>query len=310
VIALDRHFLKGSYTPVITPFLEDGAVDYDTYERLVDFQIREGSHGIVVNGTSAEPSVLTLEERNTLVKAALRVAKGRVPVVAATGSQNLAETRTLTESASRAGADALLIVTPYYIRPPQRGLVAYYRELARCTELPILMYHIPGRTAVGVTLETLEQIVETTPHFVGMKHAAYELGLVTEVLSRFGAEFRIFVGLEDLSLPMLALGACGMVNAAANIAPRRIADLYEAVAAGNLSEARRVHGELYELNRAIFFDTNPIPIKYLARKLGILPANHHRLPLMAAGRELEQKLDAVLAGSFLHPKRVTEEAHA
>jgi len=299
VIALDSGFLRGSYPPVITPFGEDGSVDHATYERLVDFQIREGSHGIVVNGTSAEPSVLTLAERKALLETAVAAAGGRVPVVAATGSQSFAETAELTEHAGTAGADALLIVTPYYIRPPQRGLTAYYSELAKRSALPMLMYHIPGRAAVSVTVETLEAIADAVPHFVGIKHASFELTLVTEALSRLGPEFRIFVGLEELSFPMLAIGACGMVNAVSNIAPRPVAQLYEAVARGDLAAARQAHFDLFALNQAVFFDTNPIAIKYMARRLGLIAGNHHRLPLMPAAPEVEARLDAVLAGAGL-----------
>lgn len=299
MIALKPDFLKGSYPPVITPFLENGDVDYKTYERLIEFQISEGSHGIVVNGTSAEPSVLTLDERKALLDAALHAANGRVPVVAATGSQNLAETVTLTEHATKAGAQALLIVTPYYIRPPQRGLVAYYNDLGTRTDLPILMYHIPGRASVTVELATLERIAEATPHFVGIKHASPDLTLVTQSIAAFGPDFRVFVGLEELSFPMMAIGACGMVNAVSNIAPRQVAELYEAVAAGDMAEAKRLHYALFDLNRAVFFDTNPIAIKYMAKKLGIIPANTHRLPMMPATPEVERRLDAVLKAANL-----------
>ena len=149
--------LRGSIPPLITPFTR-GAVDYDRYAELVEFQIEQGSHGILVNGTTAEPSTLTTDERNRLVTLAVETTKGRVPVVAATGSQSLAESRVLTEHALTAGADSLLIVTPYYIRPPQRGLVAYYLELAAGHDVPWMVYHIPGRTAVGVTLDTLKAV--------------------------------------------------------------------------------------------------------------------------------------------------------
>jgi 4-hydroxy-tetrahydrodipicolinate synthase len=297
--SLEPDFLRGSYPPVITPFKENGDVDYDSYENLVDWQIREGSHGVVVNGTSAEPAVLTTEERKTLLEIGMRVAKGRVPVMAATGSQSFAESAVLTDHATKQGADALLIVTPYYIRPPQRGLVAYYNELGRRSDLPLLMYHIPGRAAVTAELATLERIAEATPHFVGIKHASLDLALVTEALDKFGSEFRIFVGLEELSFPMMAMGACGMVNAVSNIAPRKIADLYEAVAAGNMEEGRRLHFDLFELNRSVFYDINPIPIKYMAKKLGVLPGNYHRLPMMPATKEVEKKCDAVLKSAGL-----------
>ncbi|HEY8508853.1 MAG TPA: dihydrodipicolinate synthase family protein, partial [Steroidobacteraceae bacterium] len=197
--------LKGSIPPVVTPF-RDGEVDYDTYARLIEHQISNGSHGVLVNGTTAEPSTLTTEERNRLVDIAVQVAAKRVPVVAATGSQSLQESIKLTEHAAKAGADALLIVTPYYIRPPQRGLVAYYLELAAVSALPWMVYHIPGRTAVSVTLDTLKELREKSPTFVGMKHAVNDLGFVSECLSAFGRDFRIFVGLEELSFPMMAVG--------------------------------------------------------------------------------------------------------
>ena len=297
--SLPETFLKGSYPPLITPFHADGTIDYVSFEHLVDFQIEEGSHGIVVNGTSAEPSTLAVEERKSLLEAALRVANGRIPVVAATGSQSLDETVELSIHAERAGADALLVVTPYYIRPPQRGLISYYQQLGKCTGLPMLMYHIPGRAAVTVPLETLQRLAETIPNFVGMKHASSDLSLVTEALDCFGAEFRIFVGLEELSFPMLAIGACGMVNAVSNIAPRRVADLYEAIAVGDLAGGRALHFDLFELNQSVFYDTNPIPIKYMARRLGIIAANAHRLPMSPATPDLERRLDEVIARARL-----------
>lgn len=297
MITLEKNFLRGSYPPVITPFIENGDVDYDSYRGLIDFQIAGGSHGIVVNGTSSEPSTLTIEERKRLLEVAIEQVAGRVPVVAATGSQSHAETVELSEHAVAVGADALMVVTPYYIRPPQRGLVAFYTDICRrAGDVPVLMYHIPGRAAIAVTIETLQAIAADCPNFIGMKHASPELSLVTEALTAFGPEFRIFVGLEELSFPMMAIGACGMVNAVSNIAPRPVVDLYDAVAKGDLAEARRLHFSLFDLNRAVFFDTNPIPIKYMAKQLGILPANTHRLPMLPATPEVERRCEAVLVG--------------
>ena len=285
--------LKGSMPPLITP-LRGGEVDYDAYAQLVAFQIRNGTHGILVNGTTAEPSTLTMEERNRLVEIAVQVAAGRVPVVAATGSQSLAETRRLTEHAARSGADALLIVTPYYIKPPQRGLVAYYLELAAISQLPWMVYHIPGRAAVNVTLDTLEELKSRSPTLVGMKHAVNDLGFVSECLARLGADFKVFVGLEELSFPMMAVGACGLMNAVGNLQPRILAELCEAVWRNDLAGAQRLHQRLLEINQAVFFDTNPIPIKYMMKRLGLLAANEHRLPMMPATPELERRLDGVL----------------
>ena len=294
---VDR-WLRGSMPPLVTPF-RDGAVDYDAYAGLVRRQIAQGSHGILVNGTSAEPSSLTIEERNRLVDVAVEAAARRVPVVAATGSQSLAETRRLTEHAVGAGADALLIVTPYYSRPPQRGLVGYYRELARLHSLPWMVYHIPGRAAVSVTIETLRELKAQCPTFVGMKHAASDLALVSECLEAFGDQFRIFVGLEELSFPMMAIGACGLMNAVGNLRPDLLAALCEAVWRHDLAAGRALHRRLWELNQAVFFDTNPIPIKYMMTRLGLLASNEHRLPMVPATPELAERLDGVLARAGL-----------
>jgi 4-hydroxy-tetrahydrodipicolinate synthase len=294
VIELADDLLRGSYPPIITPFTASGELDLETYGALIEHQVASGSHGIVVNGTTAEPSVLSVDERKQLAEHGMEAAGGRVPVMVATGSQSLAETLELTEHADHIGADALLVVTPYYLRPPQRGLIEYFTQVGRRTNKPVLLYHIPGRAAVDVTIDTLVAIADRLPHFVGMKHAATDLGLVTEALARLGPEFRIFVGLEELSFPMLAIGACGMVNAVANLAPEQVARLYQAIAAAELPEGRRLHFELFELNRAVFFETNPIPLKYMMRRRGLIQANHHRLPMVPATRELEARLDAVL----------------
>jgi len=289
----DLAALRGSIPPLITPFT-GGEVDYDRYADLVNFQIEQGSHGVLVNGTTAEPSTLTTDERNRLVSLAISTAAGRVPVVAATGSQSLAESRVLTEHALTAGADSLLIVTPYYIRPPQRGLVAYYLELAAGHDVPWMIYHIPGRTAVGVTLDTLKAVKDKSPHFVGIKHAVNDLGFVSECFHEFGHDFKVFVGLEELSFPMMAIGACGLMNAVGNLRPGVLAEMCEAVFANDLPAGRRLHDQLLEINKAVFFDTNPIPMKYMMKKLGLLAHNEHRLPMLPATADLAAKLDGVL----------------
>jgi 4-hydroxy-tetrahydrodipicolinate synthase len=285
--------IKGSIPPVITPF-QDGEVDYDAYRGLIEYQASQGSHGILVNGTTAEPSTLTTDERNRLVDIAVETVAGKIPVVAATGSQSLAETEVLTRHAVKAGADALLIVTPYYIRPPQRGLVEYYLKLANEHDTPWMIYHIPGRTAVNVKLETMQEIRDESPHFVGMKHAVNDLGFVTECLAAFGDDFKIFVGLEELSFPMMTIGACGLMNAVGNLRPAILAEMCEAVWSSDLEKGRKLHQRLLEINQAVFYDTNPIPMKYMMKKLGLIPNNEHRLPMMPATPELEERLDGVL----------------
>jgi 4-hydroxy-tetrahydrodipicolinate synthase len=294
----DLAALRGSIPPLITPF-KRGEVDYEKYAELVNFQIEQGSHGILVNGTTAEPSTLTTAERNHLVTLAIHTAAGRVPIVAATGSQSLAESRLLTEHALAEGADALLIVTPYYIRPPQRGLIAYYLELAAGHDVPWMVYHIPGRTAVSVTLDTLKALKDKSPNFVGIKQAVNDLGFVSECLHELGSDFKVFVGLEELSFPMMAVGACGLMNAVGNLRPGVLAEMCEAVFGNNMAAARKLHDQLLEINKAVFFDTNPIPMKYMMKKLGLLVENEHRLPMVPATAELASKLDGVLARAGL-----------
>jgi len=294
----DLAALRGSIPPIVTPF-KRGEVDYDKYAELVTFQIEQGSHGILVNGTTSEPSTLTTAERNRLVTLAIKTTAGRVPVVAATGSQSFAESRVLTDHALAEGADSLLIVTPYYIRPPQRGLIAFYLELAAGHDVPWMVYHIPGRTAVSVTLDTLKTLKDKSPHFVGIKQAVNDLGFVSECLHELGKDFKVFVGLEELSFPMMAIGACGLMNAVGNLRPGVLAQMCEAVFAGDMATGRRLHDQLLEINKAVFFDTNPIPMKYMMKKLGLLADNEHRLPMVPATAELAAKLDGVLARAGL-----------
>ena len=289
----DLEKLKGSIPPIVTP-IRDGQIDFEAYAGLVEFQVAEGSHGVLVNGTTSEPSTLTTGERNKLVDIAMETVSGRVPVVAATGSQSLAETEVLTSHAVNAGVEALLIVTPYYIRPPQRGLVEYYLRLASQHETPWMIYHIPGRTAINVTLESMQKLREKSPHFVGMKHAVNDLGFVTECFAALGNDFKVFVGLEELSFPMMTIGACGLMNAVGNLRPGILAEMCQAVWNSDLATGRELHQRLLEINQAVFYDTNPIPIKYMMKKLGIMPTNEHRLPMVAATPELEKRLDQVL----------------
>ncbi len=294
MISLAPEQLRGSYPPLVTPF-RSGRVDLETYESLVDFQIQSGSHGVVVAGTTGEPALLTLDERKALAASAVSAAAGQIPVMVATGAPSLADTVELTVHAENIGAAAVLVVTPAFTRPPQRGLVGFYEAVCNCTSKPVLMYHIPGRSATTATVDTLEAIAERCDNFVGAKHASTDLAWVTEVLLRLGADFRIFVGLEELSLPMLAVGAAGMVNAVSNVFPAAIAALYQAVQDEKLIEARRLHQSLWELNKSVFFDTNPIPIKYMMRRRGLLASNEERLPMAAATPETERRCDLVLA---------------
>lgn len=289
----------------MTPFA-GGRVDQEAFAALVERQVAERSHGVLIGGTTAEATSLSLAERAELFKRAVEVAGGRLPVVAGTGSASYEETVELTALAEKAGVDAVLIVTPYYVRPPQAGLVEYFAAVGARTALPVLIYHIPGRAAVSVTAATVGRIAERLSNLVGIKHAVAELDLVSELIARLGAEFRIFCGLESLSLPMLAVGAAGVMNAVGNLAPRKVAALCEAVEAGDLALARRLHHELFELNQAIFLDTNPIPLKYMMWRMGLLPSAELRLPLVPLDAERQRTLDEALRRARLVAEQPAE----
>lgn len=289
----DLQRIRGSVPPLVTP-IASGEVDYDAYAGLLEFHVAQGSHGVLINGTTAEPSTLTVDERNRLVDIAVETVHGRIPVIAATGSQSLAETDALTRHAVHTGVDALLIVTPYYIRPPQRGLIDYYLKVTSGHDTPWMIYHIPSRTAISVALDSMKELRERSQTFVGMKHAVNDLGFVTECFAALGNDFKVFVGLEELSFPMMTIGACGLMNAVGNLRPDVLAEMCEAVWASDLPAGRELHQRLLEINQAVFWDTNPIPMKYMMRRLGLLPTNEHRLPMVPATPALEQRLDGVL----------------
>ena len=298
MMSLSNTFLRGSLPPLVTPF-QGGKVDYKKFAELVERQVQEGSDGVVVAGTTGEPTSLSVEERMELLKVAVSVIAGRIQIVAATGSQSLAETIQLTEQAGQAGADAALVVTPYYIKPSQRGLVEYFVAVGERTHLPLMIYHIPGRAAVSIKAPTVMKIAEQLPHLVGLKHADQNLELLTELLVGLGREFRIFCGAEALSFPMLVLGGSGLMNAVGNLAPARVAALYAAVQQGDFKRALEIHVEIFELNQSIFIDTNPIPLKYMMWRLGILASPELRLPLVALEDAHARILDAVLVRAGL-----------
>lgn len=293
--------LKGSVPPLVTPF-HNGEVDFAAYAALLEAVVAGGSHGVVVNGTTAEPTALTLSERTDLVKCAVEKTAGRVPVVAATGGTSFKDTLQLTREATAAGADALLILTPYFIKPPVRGMIEYFKALASETPLPILIYHIPGRSGVTMPAAAIAELSAAAPSVVGVKHASTDLAFVTELLT-LKPDCRIFAGLEDLSFPMMAVGAVGMMNAAGNVVPQRIAALAEAALAGDMARASTLHRELFKLNQAIFWDTNPVPLKYMLKRMNLLPENEHRLPMCGPTAEVARRLDQLLDEIGLLPGR-------
>ncbi len=290
----EARVFEGSVVPLVTPF-RNGAVDEQAFARLVERQLRAGSHGLSVGGTTGEPAGLSLEERKRLIRLTVELAGGRRPVLAGTGSANLEATLELTRYAREAGADGALVITPYYTKPSQEGLFAYFARVAEAVpEFPLVIYNIPGRACVPVAVETLARLRERYPWVVGVKHSLKDLDVVSRTIRTLGEEFAVFCGLESLTYPMLALGARGMIAATANLLPSEVARLYEAVKAGRHDEARELHYRLYEVNEAIFWETNPVPLKYLMARAGLIEAEW-RPPLGPPSPEVAARLDRLAA---------------
>lgn len=270
--------IAGSIAPVVTPFDDSGAVDLYRLSALIEWQISSGSHGISVMGTTGEPSALSIAERKSILRETAVTVGQRRPFVPGTGTNNLEETLELTQAASKEGADAALVIVPYYNRPSQEGLYRYFCRVARSSDLPIIVYNIPGRTGVNLSPETLARIRESCPNVVGVKEANKDLEHVTLVLRRCGLDFRVYSGIEMLCYPILAIGGVGYISATANVLPRPVASLYDAFASGDFKRAQAIHYSLLDVNEALFVETNPGPVKWAMSQLGLLDCNY-RLPL-------------------------------
>jgi len=287
-------FLRGAYCPLVVPFC-DGKIDFDAYGALIERQIAEGSHGLLVNATSGEPTMLSVAERGDLVEFAIKTANGRRPVCAGTASESFEATAALIDRFDKAGADSILVVTPFYSAPPQRGAVSYFAKLGGRTRRPFLIYHIPARAGFTLAVDTLAAIKDEVPHFAGLKNTDTDVGFVTGAQARLGRDLRIFAGLELPALPMLGIGGCGMMITASNVAPRLVSRLYETFAKGDIDGAIALNLKLYPLFRGVALESSPIPVKYMLKRLGVLKTNEHRSPLVPASLEVEKQLDKVLA---------------
>jgi 4-hydroxy-tetrahydrodipicolinate synthase len=270
--------LRGSIVPLVTPF-KDGQFDEKTFLKLIEFQIENGTHGLSVAGTTGEPSSLSAEEREYLIETLVRGVRGRVPVVPGTGSNNLDETLRFTKFAQRLGVDAVLVIVPYYLKPSQEGLYRHFRTVAQeVPDLPIIIYNIPGRTAVNMTPETMARLRHDCKNIVGVKESNMDFQQMSHILAQCGRDFLVYCGIEALCFPMLALGGAGHVSATGNLLPHEVAEMYNLCAAGKWEEARDLHFQLLDINEMIFYETNPGPLKAALGLMGLIEPEL-RLPL-------------------------------
>ncbi len=281
--------LRGSMTPVVTPFKSNFDIDYEALSELIEFQLENGTHAISVTGTSGEPSSLTEGERLQVIETAYKTINGRVPFVPGTGSTNHEETMRMTKRAEEIGADAALIIVPYYNKPNQKALYKHFKTVADSVDLPIIVYNIPGRTAQNLHVDTLAQLSKDCPNIVGVKESNKDFEHVNRVLLKCGRDFLLFSGIELLCYPMLAIGGAGSVSATANVLPGKVAQMHDAWFEGDVETAQNLHYELMELNDVLFKDTNPAPVKAALGMMGKIEP-YLRLPMDLPSEELQREI--------------------
>jgi 4-hydroxy-tetrahydrodipicolinate synthase len=252
--------LSGSLVPLVTPF-RDRRVDTQALESLIHWHVESGSHGVVPCGTTGEPSSLSTTERIDLIKSVTAFSAGRLPVIAGTGTNNLDETLQITRAAEAAGVDAVIIVTPYYVRPTQEGMFRYFSTVAASVMLPVLLYDIPGRASAGLAVETVMRLRDAHRNIIGIKEATKDFEHVNRLFHACGPEFLIYCGTELFVLAFLALGSAGHISALANLLPKELAQIYELAKSSRWEEARALHNHLLPICDALFIETNPVPLK-------------------------------------------------
>ena len=282
---------KGSIVAIVTPF-NNGAVDEKKLRELVDFQIENGTDAIVACGTTGESSTLDNEEHLNVIKIVFDQAKGRVPVIAGTGSNSTAEAIHLTREAKEIGVAGVLLVTPYYNKPTQEGLYLHYTAIADAVEIPQILYNVPGRTGVNLLPETVARLA---PHknIVAIKEATGSLQQASEVLALCGDQIDVFSGDDFITFPMMACGAKGVISVTANIMPKAIGDLTDAFYAGDLDKARKLHLDTLKISNAMFIESNPVPVKTALALMGKC-SDEVRLPLVPMSAANKAKLEAIM----------------
>ncbi len=280
----------GSYTALVTPFKSDGAVDFDAYGRLIDFQLEKGIHGLVPCGCTGEAATLSHAEQKQCLRFAVERVAGRVPVVGGTGSNNTAEAIELTAFAKEAGCNGALVITPYYNKPTAAGQIAHYTAIAKAVDIPIMLYNVPGRTGTKILPETIAELSKV-PNIVSIKEACGDIDQVSQIKGL--CDISVTSGDDSLTLPMMAVGGVGVVSVASNVVPGEIASLCNAATKGDYATAREIHYKLMPLFKALFIETNPMPVKAALAKMGIIQ-NYLRLPLVPMTATAFAKLEPTL----------------
>lgn len=285
---------RGVYTAIITPFKEDGSLDKQCFKRLIEFNIENGINGIVPCGTTGESPTLSYKEHHKVIELAVKYVNKRVPVIAGTGSNSTVEAIELTQNAEQAGADACLLVSPYYNKPTQEGLYRHFKAVANSVKFPCIIYNIKGRTGVNVETSTLMRLANDCSNIVGVKEASGDLNQMKDVISKKPAGFSVLSGDDNMTLDLIKAGGDGIISVASNVIPDRMVALVNLALAGNFAEAERMHNELMPFFKAEFIETNPIPIKCALALKGMCN-EVYRLPICELSAEHKEELKRVMA---------------
>jgi len=283
---------KGSIVAIVTPF-KNGEIDEGRLKELIEFQIANGTDGIVPCGTTGESATLTYEEHHRVIDFTVEVVDGRIPVIAGTGSNSTAESISLTKHAKAAGADGALLITPYYNRPTQKGLIAHFRAVAKAVEIPMVIYNVPSRTGVNMLPETIAELSDI-PQLVGVKEASGSLQQITELITLCGDRINVLSGDDFIVMPILSVGGKGVISVVANVAPSLMANLVDAFEAGEFMRASQIQRDIFPLCQAMFLETNPIPVKTALALMGKMDGEL-RLPLVGMAEGNLKKLKEILA---------------
>lgn len=287
---------KGSFPALVTPF-KNGAIDEDAFQSFVNWQITNGSHGLVPCGTTGESPTLTVDEHRRVIELCIEAVQGRCPVIAGAGSNVTADAVDMAQHAQKLGADAILAVTPYYNKPTQEGIFQHYKTMNDALDIPIILYNVPSRTGVNIELETLYRLAEL-PRVAGIKDASPDLARPLQMRKTLGADFCLLSGEDATAIPYLAQGGDGCISVTANIAPNLCANMHNAWNEGNISDMNKLNQQLIGLHDAMFCESNPAPVKYGLSRLDLM-TDELRLPLMAASPAARTAVDEALKATGL-----------
>lgn len=285
--------ITGSIVAVVTPMQEDGSLDINGLRRLIDIHVEQGTDGIVIVGTTGESPTVNVDEHAELIKVTVDQAKGRVPVIAGTGANSTAEAIELTRYAKSVGADACLSVVPYYNKPTQEGLYRHFRSVAEAVDVPVILYNVPGRTVADMSNDTILRLAEVS-NIVGVKDATGSIERGSDLLYRAPKDFAIYGGDDASACALMLLGAHGVISVTANVAPKLMHEMCAAALAGDAKKARELNFKLLGLHRHLYWEANPIPVKWACQQAGLIATGGIRLPLTSLSPEYHERVSAAM----------------